>query len=152
DIQAGKGENNVVLADSAAFEAALQAFEARKTQETGAVWKLSDEQRNAARNVLMHTDSYQGIQGEAGTGKTAAWAMVREVAEAHGWNVMGMATSSSAATTLQEDSGIKSQTVASFFVDRDNAIRLTRMEIRELEAALGSRHAPPADEPVRAER
>ena len=152
DIAAGKGESNVVLRDAAAFEAAVQAFQERKTKESGVEFKLSAEQLNAARNVLMHTDSYQGIQGDAGTGKTVALAMVREVAEGRGWNVTGMATSSSAAKELQEASGVQSQTVASFFVDRVNAIRLTKTEIAELQAELARRHAPPAGEPLRAER
>jgi conjugative relaxase-like TrwC/TraI family protein len=154
DITAARNTHNVVLHDAKDFEQAVSAFEAHKSKEVGAPFKLSAEQLNAARNALMHPDSIQGIQGEAGTGKTAALAMVREVAEARGWKVMGMATSSSAATELQASSGIQSQTVASFFIERENAMRATRLEIEQLQAALARRHdeADVALGPVRAER
>ena len=144
DIQMGRGQNNVILAEEKAFERGLAEFEAKKSKETGWEFRLSDEQRNAARNVLMHADSYQGIQGEAGTGKTAALAMVRDVTEAQGWQVIGMATSASAAKELQASSGIASQTVAGFFVERENAIRLAKLQISELEASLahGKRSQP----------
>lgn len=142
DIEHGKNRNDVVLAERAEFTAAVTAFEAKKSIETGTPFKLSDEQLNAARNVLMHADAYQGIQGEAGTGKTAALAMVKDAAESRGWQVMGMATSASAANELQASSGIPSQTVAGFFVERDNAMRLTQKRIASLEASLGKRSEP----------
>lgn len=135
-ILAGKGAGNVVLVDQKEFEAALAAFEAKKTQETGSPYKLSQEQVNSATNILMHADTYQGIQGGAGTGKTAALAMVGEVAEQKGWMVMGIATSAAAAKELEASSGIKSETVASFFVNRDNAIRAVQLDLAEVRKAI----------------
>ena len=140
DILAGKNRQHVVLHDGAEFDTAVVAFEAKKSIETGTAFKLSGEQLIAACNVLMHTDAYQGIQGEAGTGKTAALAMVKDVAEARGWQVTGMATSASAAKELQASSGIQSQTVAGFFVDRENSLRLTRLRITTLESSLAKRN------------
>ena len=142
DIEHGKNRHHVVLGDRAEFDAAVVAFEAKKSLETGTPFKLSGEQLTAARNVLMHADAYQGIQGEAGTGKTAALAMVKDVAEAKGWQVTGMATSASAAKELQASSGIQSQTVAGFFVDRENAMRLTQLRISTLETSLAKRTEP----------
>lgn len=135
-ISAGKDVGNVVLVDQKEFDAVLASFEARKSQEVGAPFKLSVEQVNAATNILMHPDSYQGIQGGAGTGKTAAMEFVREVAEQKGWDVMGIATSAAAAKELEASSGIKSETVASFFVNRDNAIRAVQMDLTEVRKAI----------------
>ena len=82
----------------------LARVRGEKAQETGAEFRLSEERRNPARNVLMHADTYQGIQGEADIGKTAALAMVREIADGESWNVLGR---SSVVRELQESSGIK---------------------------------------------
>ena len=146
NILAGKAQGRIVLAEPSEFDQAVTAFNSRKSRETGTDFKLSVEQVTAAKNVLMHLDTYQGIQGEAGTGKTAALDMVREVAQDRGWQVMGMATSASAAKELQSASGIQSQTVAGFFVQRDNALRATKLEIKSLEEALAKR------EPAKIER
>ena len=135
-IQSGKGRGNVVLSDHKDFEVALAAYEAKQTEKTGSPYKLSGEQVNAATNVLMQADTYQGVQGGAGTGKTAALAFVREVAEKKGWLVMGVATSAAAAKELEASSGIKSQTVAGFFVERDNKIRAAKIELADLRKAL----------------
>lgn len=143
NIKDGIGKGKVVLSSEAEFTAALNRFEDRKSKEIGAPFKLSGEQLVAAKNVLTHGDTYQGVQGDAGTGKTAALEMVREVAEAKGWVVMGIATTSAAAKELQASSGISSQTVAGFLKDRDNALRLAEMEIVELRKALATREAPP---------
>jgi conjugative relaxase-like TrwC/TraI family protein len=138
-IADGRGQGNIVLTSRSEFEDALKAFEARKSAELSTTFKLSDEQVRAARNILMHEDSYQGIQGEAGTGKTAALALVREVAENKGWAVVGMATSAAAARELGASSGIASQTVASFLTDQSNEIRAVKAELAELSKALSSR-------------
>jgi conjugative relaxase-like TrwC/TraI family protein len=136
NIQSGRGKGNVVLTDPREFDQAIATFEAKKTLETGRAFKLSGEQVRAARSVLMHTDTYQGIQGEAGTGKTAALAMVNDVATSKGWNVIGVATSAAAAKELEAASGIKSDTVAGYFVERDNRIRATELRITELRGAI----------------
>lgn len=135
NILAGKDKGRAVLTSKEEFQKEVKAFEAKKTAETGQKFKLSDEQINAAENILMHGDMYQGIQGEAGTGKTAALAMVRDVAAKKGWNVMGVATAASAARELGASSGIESRTLASFFVERENALRATRLDIASLKAA-----------------
>ncbi len=139
NILAGKGHGRAVLTSTKEFQNEVKSFEAKKTAETGEKFKLSDEQVHAAKNILMHEDQYQGIQGEAGTGKTAALAMVRDVAAKKGWQVIGIATAASAARELGASSGIESRTLASFFVERENALRAARLEITALKAACEAR-------------
>ena len=138
NIRGGIGKGQAVLSADEEFRKAVLSFESRKTQESGKEYKLSGEQIETARNILMHRDVYQGIQGDAGTGKTAALEMVREVSETRGWVVMGIATTSSAAKELEASSGISSQTVAGFLNDRDNALRLANLELVELRGALAN--------------
>lgn len=131
-ISEGKGQGLQVVSTEKDFSQLLEAFEARKTKEIGKAFKLSDEQVNAAKNLLMHRDKFQAIQGDAGTGKTAALEFVREAAEQKGWGIQGVATTSSAAEELQASSGIKSNTIAGFFAERNNASREISMEIEAL--------------------
>lgn len=135
-VREGVGRGGAVMSSTVEFEGALTAFEARKAEALGKPFALSDEQVMAARNLLMHPDMYQGVQGDAGTGKTAMLEFVKEAAEARGWGLMGMATTSAAAKTLEADSGIPSQTVAGFLHDRENAIRLAKLELTDLQAAV----------------
>jgi hypothetical protein len=148
NIHQGRGKGNVVLTDEAEFVAAVNAFNARKTIETGKEYRLSSEQVNAAHNILMHPDTYQGVQGEAGTGKTAANALVYEVATAKGWEVLGVATSAAAATELEAASGIPSNTIAGYFAERDKRIKATELRLDELRATINAntplRHSPDA--------
>ncbi len=135
-IQLGKNRGNTVLGTRDAFARIVSDFNAKMTQETGADFRLSDEQIRAAHHILVHPDAIQGIQGEAGTGKTAALAMVREVAEGKGWDVIGMATSASAAVELERSSGIKSQTIASFFAERERAISLAKADVDSIKSQI----------------
>jgi conjugative relaxase-like TrwC/TraI family protein len=148
NIRDGIGKGNVIFNKEEEFKAALQSFESRKSQEVGTSFKLSGEQVKAARNILMQGDSYQAIQGDAGTGKTAALEMVREAAESKSWKVIGIATSATAAKDLEAGSGIKSQTIASFLGQRDNSIRLAKIELAGLkEGLLRNEASPYADRP-----
>jgi len=140
-VEAGKEKGRPLLTNDTEFATAVIAFEARKSEELGKPFKLSDEQLVSAQNVLMHRDQWQGIQGDAGTGKTAALEFVRGAAEERGWNIMGIATSAKAARELEESSGVKSQTVASFMATRDQAIRLAELEVKELTSALQAKEA-----------
>jgi conjugative relaxase-like TrwC/TraI family protein len=139
-IQQGKGQGVAVVESRAEFDQLLQKFEERKSLETGAPFKLSSEQVNAARNVLMHEDKYQGIQGDAGTGKTAALEFVQEVAQQRGWETRGIATSTTGARELENATGIRSQTVAAFLTERDERLRMLSAELRQLEVDFA--HSP----------
>jgi len=139
-IRKGKRNGTAILRTREEFDKLLDGFEARKSVEAGKSFKLSVEQVNAARNILMHEDKFQGIQGDAGTGKTAALEFVHEVARARGWETLGMAASTTGARELESATGIPSQTVAAFLAKRDERLRMLQAELRQLEVDFA--HAP----------
>ena len=55
-----------------------------------------------------------GVQGYAGTGKTTMLKRLRALAESRGHRVVGLAPSASAANTLEQESGIASETLQRF--------------------------------------
>ncbi len=128
-IQAGKDYGHTVVGSEKEFQDLLSKYEARKSQELGIEFKLSSEQEAAAKAVLMHADRWQGIQGDAGTGKTAGLEFVREAAEAKGWNVQGVATMARAARELGDATGIQSNTIASYFAQKERAMQDLKLEI-----------------------
>ena len=135
-IREGIGKGKIVLTSEEEFKSALQVFEHRKSIKSGNTFKLSGEQVTAAMNMLMHGDRIQGVQGDAGTGKTAVLEFVREAIESKNMIPMGIASTSSAAKELEASSGIKSQTIAGFLIDREKALRLAQIELSDLQANL----------------
>ena len=131
-----RGKGPQVLHGSKKFDAMLSNFHERKTKELGSPFILSNEQILAAKNVLMHEDKFQGIQGDAGTGKTAALEFVKEVAQLSGWQVRGLCTTGTAAQTLQRETGIPSSTIASHFAQRTASEKMLRIEIQALKESL----------------
>ena len=75
---------------------------------------LTPGQREAVKLVLAGEDRVVGVQGYAGTGKTAMLSRVRALAEKRGFTVRGLAPSASAARTLATESGIESETLQRF--------------------------------------
>jgi conjugative relaxase-like TrwC/TraI family protein len=73
--------------------------------------KLNADQKGVVEHVLTSSDRVCGVQGGAGTGKTTALCSVRELAEANGLTLVGVAPSRGAARELA-GSGIESQTLA----------------------------------------
>jgi ATP-dependent exoDNAse (exonuclease V) alpha subunit len=71
---------------------------------------LSESQRAAVTQVLASHDQTLGLDGVAGAGKTTTLAAVRDLAEAHGYEVSGLAPTSRA-TRLLEEAGIPSVTL-----------------------------------------
>lgn len=78
--------------------------------------KLTQGQQDALAHILTSTDQVSCIQGDAGTGKTFAVATAKNIALANNENIefIGLAPTGKAADGLQADSGIASQTIASF--------------------------------------
>jgi ATP-dependent exoDNAse (exonuclease V) alpha subunit len=74
---------------------------------------LSDDQRQAVREILASHDQIVGLQGTAGAGKTTALAAIRHAAERQGYEVEGFAPTSRAAQQL-EAAGIRSKTLQKF--------------------------------------
>jgi len=71
---------------------------------------LSDSQRAAVTQVLASHDQTLGLDGVAGAGKTTTLAAVRDLAQAQGYDVSGLAPTSRAAHLLEE-AGIPSVTL-----------------------------------------
>lgn len=74
---------------------------------------LSDDQRQAVREILASHDQIVGLQGTAGTGKTTVLAAIRDASERQGYEVEGFAPTSRAAQQL-EAAGIRSKTLQKF--------------------------------------
>jgi Ti-type conjugative transfer relaxase TraA len=74
--------------------------------------RLSDEQADALAHVSDGRD-LGIVVGHAGTGKSAMLGLAREVWEAAGYEVRGVALSGIAAENLESGSGISSRTIAS---------------------------------------
>jgi conjugative relaxase-like TrwC/TraI family protein len=77
---------------------------------------MSDEQRLATEHILKPLDLSMMV-GAAGTGKSYSLQAAREVLEASGYTVRGMAPTGKAAQNLEESSRIQSKTVDKFLYD-----------------------------------
>ena len=93
---------------------------------------LNDAQRRVVHEVLTSTDRVHGLQGLAGSGKTASLETIRAGAEAKGYMVEGFAPTSRAAGQLRE-AGIEAATLQSFLA-------------RKVEDTPGQRHFYMLDE------
>lgn len=101
--------------------AVAPVMHARQAEQTLAGTHLNDGQRAAAALVVSASDRIVAIQGAAGTGKTTMLRCARELAEAQGFRVQGIAPSAGAARELGK-AGIASQTVAAFAAQARNGL------------------------------
>ena len=76
--------------------------------------RLNEGQKIAVKAILAARDRVISIQGYAGTGKTTMLKRLRVLAERRGHRVVGLAPSASAARTLEQESGIASETLQRF--------------------------------------
>lgn len=82
---------------------------------------LNPGQRNAVELIATSRDRVVGVQGRAGTGKTYMLAEVKRIAEANGFNLVGLGPSGRAVQELT-DAGVESRTIASFNIAQDKEI------------------------------
>ena len=75
---------------------------------------LTEGQKAVVKMILSEEDRVVGVQGYAGTGKTTMLRRARALLEKRGYRVRGLAPSASAARTLEEESGIGSETLQRF--------------------------------------
>jgi conjugative relaxase-like TrwC/TraI family protein len=98
------------------------------------VYGLNDGQRALVEHVLTMRNRIIGVNGLAGTGKTTALAAARDLAERAGFEFVGLAPSHSAVRAL-EKSGMKSQTMQRWLLDRNAKSKLTPRSIVVLDEA-----------------
>ncbi len=82
---------------------------------------LSDEQARAALAVLSGQNRYQLVQGDAGSGKTTLFAMLRDVAVNYGHDIVALTPQHRLAGELRADTGLAVDTVASFLARHQRA-------------------------------
>jgi conjugative relaxase-like TrwC/TraI family protein len=95
---------------------------------------LNAGQQALVEQVLTARNRVTGVQGLAGTGKTTALAVVRDLAEREGFEFVGLAPSHSAVRALKK-SGIESQTVKGWLLDRGAESKLTVRTVVVLDEA-----------------
>ena len=85
----------------------------KKAEDEG--WKFNeqvwDRQRQAVEDLTMKTGRIALLKGLAGAGKTTVMTCVRQVYEEEGFRVIGCALAGKAAENLQNEAGIKSNTI-----------------------------------------
>ncbi len=99
-----------MMREGAGTGEALCSQEAVEAHLAGA--GLTDGQAEAVRTVLLAKDRIVGVQGRAGTGKTAMLAHLRALAG--GRPILGLAPSSAAAGTLARETGMHTRTLQWF--------------------------------------
>jgi len=110
-IQKTNGSLNEIEIDKEKIEKAIAEFE----NKVG--YKLTNDQKQAVYHVLQSKDAVVGIQGDAGTGKTTVFQLVREELEKRGYTVRGITPTGKASDVMARESGIKTQTVDSFLMN-----------------------------------
>ena len=99
---------------------------------------LTEGQKQAVKLILSSKDRTVGVQGYAGTGKTAMLNRARALAEKNGYRMIGLAPSASAVKTLSAEAGIESETLQRFLA-RNAGIaegRLTARGARDMRRAF----------------
>ncbi len=98
---------------------------------------LTQGQREAVKLILGARDRVVGVQGYAGTGKTAMLNRFRSLAAKRGYRLAGLAPSASAARTLGNEAGIQSETLQ-LFLARNAGVAEDRLSKKGLKAMRGA--------------
>lgn len=99
---------------------------------------LTRGQKQAIRTIAQTRDAIVLVQGDAGTGKTAAMAHLKTLMEQEGWLIRGLAFTGKAAAELQQGSGIQSQTLTRF-LSRSDSIKGREAWIVDEASMIGSK-------------
>jgi conjugative relaxase-like TrwC/TraI family protein len=125
----------VGLAESPTVGLVLPRAEARrgveaysKTCQAEGLRSLSALQASAAAGILAGAGRVIVVQGDAGAGKTTMLRAVNEVALTAGWDVVGLAVQGVAARKLEEESGIRSRTLASYLASERAAVKVQPLD------------------------
>lgn len=108
----------------------------QRIQEVSDKFTLNDGQRSNLRMVGTSPDRFMSSQGWAGVGKTHFAKAAKEVFEESNLEVIGLSPSAKAASELEQASGIKSGTLASFiFSHQDKLDPMTAHEHKSKSAS-----------------
>lgn len=124
--QAKEQERRVLEAVQNGRDAVDPAMDKREATKRLRDSGLNEGQAAAATLIATTSDRIVGMLGRPGTGKTHTLGYARQLLEAKGYTLRGMAGNSEAARQLGQDSGIESGTLASHLtrVNRDiNALK-----------------------------
>lgn len=112
NVSNGKGsqEGFATVEEVSTFLDQLEKEKSTKGQK----FSYTEEQRHMVTAILARSNHIPVIQGDAGTGKTAAMEAVRKFADQKNIPIMGVGFTGKAAAQMLADSGIRSQTIASF--------------------------------------
>ena len=132
----GRPGANQRLAQRAALMTRAHKCDVDKALRSG---PLTSGQKDAVKLILSGKDRTVGVQGYAGTGKTAMLNRARALLEKRGFEVAGLAPSASAARTLAAEAGIESETLQRFLARNAGVAegRLTARGERAMRAAFG---------------
>jgi conjugative relaxase-like TrwC/TraI family protein len=75
---------------------------------------LNDGQSMAVEGFFTSQDRYRAVPGFAGVGKTFAFSVVREIADAHGQRVHGLSSFNTHVQEFRNGAGLPAQTIASW--------------------------------------
>jgi conjugative relaxase-like TrwC/TraI family protein len=104
--------------------------------------RLSGEQATMAARLTTSGNGIEVVRSAAGTGKTHALAAAREIWEADGIRVFGVALAARAAVELESTAGIDSTTIAGFLGDVEHARGLPHGSVLVVdEAGMVGSHA-----------
>jgi conjugative relaxase-like TrwC/TraI family protein len=109
-ISRTNGAANAVETDREKIDQAIKEFERK------AGYDMTDDQRQAVHHILESRDMVIGIQGDAGTGKTTVFSLIRQEMEKRGYTVRGITPTGKAADVMSRETGIKTETVDSFLI------------------------------------
>lgn len=102
-----------VVSNTEEANTAIAEYQTRKGFE------LKKGQNELVHSALNSDSQYIVAVGVAGAGKTTSLEVVKAVCDTHGRNIIGLAPQATQAQNLEKESGIKSNTVASFLLNHD---------------------------------
>ena len=90
----------------------------------------NEEQTAVIHHIMTSADRYVCVQGLAGTGKTYTMKIFKEMCESSGIEIKGLSFTGKAAAGLEEESGIKSETIHGFLnkLEKESGVEVEKIE------------------------
>ncbi len=104
---------NFIISNTQETNTAIAEYQKRKGFE------LKRGQNDLVHAALNSDSQFIVAQGVAGAGKTTSLEVVKAICDTHGHNIIGLAPQAAQAQNLEKESGIKSNTVASFLLNEE---------------------------------